>query len=121
MSDQKVKIQDLKDQLAHFCEERDWGQFHGPKDLAIGVVTEGAELLEPFRFLSEEQCRELLSDVEGRQAIGEELADVLFFILRFCQRFDFDLSEVFQNKMVKNAKRYPVERFRGKNHKADKY
>ena len=118
MKDSETRIQDLKDQLAQFCEARDWGQFHGPKDLAIGVVTEGAELLEPFRFLSEEQCLKLLEDTKGREAIGEELADVLFFILRFCQRFDFDLSEVFQNKMDKNGRRYPVEDFRGKNHKA---
>ncbi len=116
--DQDAAIAQMKDQVREFCEARDWDQFHGAKDLAIGAVTEAAELLEPFRFQSPEQIEHMLSDKTSRQAIGEELADVLFFILRFAQKFDFDLSECFQEKMKKNDSKYPVSKFRGQNHKA---
>ena len=118
MLDEKTTVSELKSLLQKFCDERDWGKFHTAKDLAIGVVTEGSELLEPFRFLSLEQQEELLKDPERRLALGDELADVLFFILRFSQRFDFDISQHFFRKMKKNAAKYPVEAFRGKNHKS---
>ncbi len=64
-------------ELRTFCEARDWDQFHGPKDLAIGLATEAGELLEIFRFLSDEQCDAKLADPESRQAIENELADAL--------------------------------------------
>ncbi len=116
--DQETRIAEMKDQVREFCEAREWDQFHGAKDLAIGAVTEAAELLEPFRFQSPQQIDALLNDKRSRQAIGEELADVLFFILRFAQKFDFDLSECFDEKMKKNDGKYPVSQFRGQNHKA---
>jgi len=69
-----------------FCEARDWDQFHGPKDLAIGVITEASELLEHFRFLSEDEALALLRDPKRKEQIEDEVADVLFFLLRFSQR-----------------------------------
>jgi len=119
ISDSTTQVQDLKDYLRAFCEERDWGQFHSAKDLAIGAVTEASELLEPFRFLTEAQVDQLMKDPEAREHLGDELADVLFFIVRFAQKFDYDLSEVFYKKMQKNAKRYPAAEFRGRNQKAE--
>jgi NTP pyrophosphatase (non-canonical NTP hydrolase) len=113
--DDQAKVADLKSQIRVFCEARDWDQFHGPKDLAIGLATEASELLELFRFLSDEQCAAKLVDSESRQEIENELADVLFFLLRFAQRFDIDLDDALAAKMTSNAERYPVEKARGKN------
>lgn len=106
--------------IKEFCTERDWDQFHGPKDLAIGLVTEASELLEEFRFWNEQQIEEGLKDPKKREAIGDELADVLFFILRFSERNDFDLNQCLERKMKKNSERYPASEFRGKNHKSSR-
>lgn len=108
-------IKDLKEVVRKFCEVRDWDQFHGPKDLAIGVITEAAELLEHFRFQSPEQAIALLGDPKIRQEIENELADVLFFLLRFAQRFDVDLSRALYNKIGIIEKNYPVDKVKGKN------
>lgn len=113
-------IQGLSKKVQDFCQARDWDQYHGPKDLAIGVITEAAELLEHFRFLSEEQAIELLNNPEQKEDIEDELADVLFFLLRFSQRFDIDLTQALQRKMEKSNKKYPVEKSRGSNRKYTK-
>lgn len=106
--DEKVCIEEMKTWIRDFCEERNWGIYHQPKDLAIGAVTEASELLEVFRFLNREEELAAVEKPESRQAIADELADVLFFLLRFSDRFGFDLSESLKQKMVKNAKKYPV-------------
>lgn len=118
MAISKNQLDDLKAQVQKFCEARDWDPFHGAKDLAIGAVTEASELLEHFRFLSEEQVEAKLKDPRAREEIGQELADVFFFLLRFAQKYDFDLAQCFANKMQLNGNRYPVDQFKGKNHKA---
>lgn len=118
-SDSTSTIDELKETVKNFCEERDWDQFHNAKDLAIGVVTEGAELLEPFRFLTEEQVESLMNDDLRKTEISDELADILFFLIRFSQKYDINLLESFSKKMKKNGKRYPASEFKGKNHKAE--
>ncbi len=115
-----MTISHLSAKVRAFCTARDWDQFHGPKDLAIGLATESAELLALFRFLTEEQARELLSSPEGREKIGDELADVLFFLLRFADRCDFNLADALNAKLAKNELRYPAEKARGRNVKYDK-
>ena len=115
--DEDTTIEQLKNMVKSFCEERDWDQFHNPKDLAIGVSTEAAELLEIFRFKSKEQINEILKDIKKREAVGEELADVLYFLLRFCQMNGFDLSEEFAKKTKKNEEKYPVDKAKGSNKK----
>ena len=117
-SDQKTNLDEMKLFIKSFCEERDWDQFHGAKDLAIGAITEASELLEHFRFLTEQQIEDLMSDSGKKIEISDELADVLFFILRFSQKYNIDLSKSFSRKMEKNNQRYPASEFRGKNHKA---
>lgn len=114
MTDSK-SLWELQATVRRFCEERDWDQFHGPKDLAIGAATEAGELLALFRFLSDEDSLAQLSDSAKRTQIEEELADVLFFVLRFAQRFDIDLGAALAAKLAKNAERYPVDKARGKN------
>jgi len=104
-------------EIKKFCEERDWDQYHGPKDLAIGLVTEASELLEVFRFQSPDQSIALLNGEATRSDIADELADSLFFVLRFAQKYDISLGDALERKMKKNAAKYPVEKAKGRNQK----
>lgn len=100
-----------------FCEERDWDQYHNPKELSIGIVTEASELLDHFRFKSDEEMEHMLDDEKKREEIADELADILYFVLRFAQKYNFDLTEEFMRKMSINEMKYPVDKFRGSNKK----
>jgi NTP pyrophosphatase (non-canonical NTP hydrolase) len=113
--DTTTTITDLKKRVQKFCEDRDWDQYHGPKDLAIGVITEASELLEHFRFLSETEGNRVVNDLKKRKEIKDELADILFFVLRFSQRFNIDLAKSLKAKLKANAAKYPVKRAKGKN------
>ena len=115
MDDSTATVASLKGEVEAFCEERDWDRFHNPKDLAIGMVTEASELLDIFRFKDVDQCRALLSDPGSREHIEEEVADVLYFVLRFAQMNGIDLSEALESKISKNARKYPVDLSKGKN------
>jgi NTP pyrophosphatase (non-canonical NTP hydrolase) len=111
-------FRDLAARVRAFCEARDWDQFHTPKELAIGAVTEAAELLDLFRFLDDDQQRALLADAAQRERVEHELADVLFFLLRFAQLHDVDLAGALERKMALNEQRYPVDLSRGRNAKS---
>ena len=100
----------MMDAADRFCAEREWEPYHNPKDLAIGLSTEAAELLEHFRFESEEASEGLMKETVTRQAIEEELCDALWFILRFASRYDIDLESAFRAKLQKNAVKYPGNR-----------
>jgi NTP pyrophosphatase (non-canonical NTP hydrolase) len=115
--DASTTLAALKDIVRAFCEARDWDQFHGPRDLAIGVVTEAAELLDRFRFKGDAECTAMLADPESRVAVEHELADTLFFILRFAERNGIDLTAAVERKLALNAERYPVAKARGSNRK----
>ncbi len=117
MLDDKTTIRELKEKVKAFCEERDWDKFHNAKELAIGIVTEASELLEHFRFKSEEQVDELFENDLKRKELTEELADVLYFLLRLAQRYDIDLTTELEEKIKKNNKRYSVEKAKGSNKK----
>jgi NTP pyrophosphatase (non-canonical NTP hydrolase) len=114
--DKSASIAELKIKVQKFCEARDWDQYHNPKDLAIGIITESAELLEHFRFKSEEEMQKMLKS-EKKQEISEEIADILFFILRLAQRYDIDLSAELDRKLAISEKKYPVEKAKGSNKK----
>ena len=114
--DETTNILQLKEKIQKFCEDRDWNQFHNPKDLAIGIITEASELLEHFRFKSEEECEKILNS-DKRNEITEELADIMFFVLRFAQRYDVDLSKELEEKMKKNDLKYPIGKAKGSNQK----
>lgn len=108
-------VKELMEKIQAFCEERDWDQFHNPKDLAIGISTEANELLDIFRFKSEQEMRQILSDRAKREHVEEELADTLFFVLRFAQMNGIDLGEILDKKLLKNAVKYPVDKSKGNN------
>jgi NTP pyrophosphatase (non-canonical NTP hydrolase) len=105
--DKTTSLDEVKTWVQSFCEERSWDPYHGPKDLAIGLVTEASELLELFRFVPERDLAELMRQPKVRENAADELADSLYFILRFAQLYNFDLSESLARKLEKNAKRYP--------------
>jgi len=116
-SDATTTLQQLKDVVRGFCEDRDWDQFHNPKDLTIGVITEASELLEYFRFKSTAEIDVMLKDPETKAGIAQEAVDVLYFLLRLAQKYDIDLATEFQKKMRSNEARYPVTSARGVNKK----
>ena len=114
-NDQTCTVAQLKDQIRRFVRERDWEQFHTPKDLAIGLSVEAAELLEHFRFQSEEEVESKLGDEASLKDIGHELADVLYFVLLMCDRFGLDAASTLEEKLAISAARYPIDQARGKN------
>ena len=118
--DNKITIEQLKKEVQKFCEDRDWDQFHNPKELAIGISTEANELLQLFRFKSEDDMKALMNS-DKRTEVEEELADVLYFVLRFAQMNNIDLSTIVNNKIEKNDKKYPLEKAKGCNKKYDEY
>lgn len=106
MADSKMTIELLKKRVEQFVVERDWRQFHTPKNLAMSVAIEAAELMEHFQW-SEPKKEEL--SPEKRIAIEDEIADVFGHLLSLCRELDIDLSDVFERKMQKNELRYPIE------------
>ena len=109
----------LSAQVAQFCEDRDWDQFHDIKELAIGLITESSELLELFRFQSSPECEAMLLEPSKREKIEDEISDVFFFLLRLSGRYKIDLARALENKIIKNAAKYPIEKSRGNNRKYD--
>jgi len=110
-------LRDLRDALRAFAAERDWDQFHSPRNLATALAVEAAELLEPFQWLTEEQSRAL--PAETRAAVEEELADVLLYLIRLADKLDVDLAAAARAKILKNAEKYPVDKSRGSSRKYD--
>ena len=110
-------LDDYKERIAEFCSARDWDQFHDAKELAIGLVTESSELLDLFRFKSVAEVEEMFIQPHTREKIEDEVADVLFFLLRLSGRYQIDLRTALEFKIQKNAAKYPVELSRGSNRK----
>lgn len=107
----------LTEAVRKFCEEREWDQFHPPKDLAIGLSTEANELLDLFRFKSDAAIAERMQDSEFKEKVSDELADVFFFVLRFAQMNGINLERALLKKLKKNAEKYPIETAKGSNKK----
>ncbi len=120
-ADRTTTIHQLREQVRAFITARDWDQFHTPKDLAIALSIEAGELLEHFRFRDNAEIAERLTAPEFRQDISDELADVLYFVLALSNKLDIDLSAALKAKMAVSARRYPVEKARGKNLKYTAY
>ncbi len=104
-----MELKDLTSALVRFRDERDWQQFHNPKDLAIGLNVEAGELLEQFLWK--------MPGEENTEAVKEELADVLSFCFLMAHHYGWDIPSLIQDKMLKNADRYPVEKAKGSNKK----
>jgi len=119
VSDQQTTLQELKERMAAFVRERDWEQYHAPKNLSMSIAIEAAELMEHFQWLTVEQSKAL--DAEALEEIGEELADIVIYALSMANTLGLDLSETVLAKMAKNIRKYPKEKVRGKSHKYTYY
>ena len=109
------EIEELQAALRRFAEERDWGQFHTPKNLAASLSIEAAEVLEHFQWLTDEQSRQLTD--EQRQAVGHEIADVLLYLLQLSDRLGIDPLQAAREKLAINADKYPADKVRGSSRK----
>jgi NTP pyrophosphatase (non-canonical NTP hydrolase) len=118
--DKETNIQELKDKVKEFCELREWDQFHNPKDLSISITIEAAELLEIFRLKNEKEIKEIMNG-SGRENVEDEVADILFNLLRFAQKNGIDITTALHNKMEKSNKKYPIEKAKGNNKKYSEY
>lgn len=116
---QPDSLEDLRRRLAEFAAVRDWDQFHSPKNLAMALIAEAAELVEHFQWLSEAQSKSL--PPAKHEAVSEELADVLIYLVRIADKLGVDLLEAARAKIVKNDRRYPVSKVRGDARRADEY
>jgi NTP pyrophosphatase (non-canonical NTP hydrolase) len=108
-------LEELRDALRRFAAERDWDRFHSPKNLAAALSVEASELLEHFQWLSEDESRTL--EPAKREAVSQELADVLLYLVRLADRLEVDLAAAARRKLQLNAEKYPVERARGSHRK----
>ncbi len=114
MSDAQTTIAQLREQVAEFVDRRDWQRFHSPKNLAMSLAVEAAELMEHFQWLTPEQSWELAQDERRREAVGEEMADVLCYLLAMANELGVDLAAAVQRKMALNEQKYPADEFRGR-------
>ena len=118
LTDSTACIAELKNRILAFARERDWEQFHAPKNLSMALAAEAAELMEHFLWASPEKSREIANDPSKRRMIAEELADVVIYALEFANSTGLDVAGAIEDKMAANARKYPVEKARGR---ADKY
>jgi dCTP diphosphatase len=116
--DRTDSLDSLRIRLADFVAERDWDQFHSPKNLAMALVAEAGELVEHFQWLTPEQSSDLPPETQAEVEL--EIADVLLFLLRLCDKLAIDPLAAAHKKLELNAKKYPVEKSRGRATKYDK-
>ena len=116
--DLQTPVGQLREMVAHFVAERDWHQFHAPKNISMALAVEAAELMEHFQWITVEASR---SDIEAdkRAAIGEEIADVICYAMAFCNEMGFDVATLMREKMKKNVAKYPADEFKGRYGKDD--
>jgi len=114
MPDATTTAQALKDALRAFVAERDWEQFHSPKNLVMGLSVEAAELMEHFLWIDNEASRQVVHDRAKLGEVADEVADVACYLLALCNVLGIDLSDAIRAKLAKNAIKYPVEKVRGK-------
>ncbi|OHB85480.1 MAG: NTP pyrophosphohydrolase [Planctomycetes bacterium RBG_16_64_12] len=114
MTDSKTTIAELRRIVDEFVGQRDWHQFHTPKNLAMSLSIEAAELMEHFQWLTAEQSRAVAGRPEKLAAVAEELADVLCYVLAMANELGLDLSTALGRKMQENAKKYPAPEYRGR-------
>jgi NTP pyrophosphatase (non-canonical NTP hydrolase) len=111
---------ELLNKLIRFRQERDWEQFHSPKELAISISIEAAELLEWFQWKSQDQIAQNLQTAK-REDLEDEIADVAIYLSYLCHDLDIDINKIIKAKYKKNGKKYPLEKVKGRNDKYTDY
>ncbi|MDX1775564.1 MAG: nucleotide pyrophosphohydrolase [Desulfobulbales bacterium] len=112
-------MKDLIEQVRLFRQERDWDQFHSPKNLVMALMVEAGELAEHFQWLTEEQSGSLPPDKLA--AVREEIGDVMIYLANLCDKLDIDGLEAARDKLRKNMTKYPAPKVRGKSYKYSEY
>jgi dCTP diphosphatase len=107
-----MNIKKIQKQLADFANERDWDQFHNPKNLAMALSVEASELVEIFQWLTPEQAEAIMSSSESEH-VKEEMADIMIYLIRIADKLNVDLESAVTDKIVKNGKGYPVSLSKG--------
>lgn len=116
-SDTRTTVAELKSQVLAFVRERDWEQFHSPKNLSMALAAEAGELMEHFLWSTPDQAAAVARDPAKRERIAEELADVVIYALEFSNMTGIDVAAAIESKLASNARRYPVEKARGRSEK----
>ena len=114
-SDAETPIQALKERIAEFAREREWEQFHSPKNLSMALAVEAAELMELFQWKTEQETVNLRGNQKVFRRVREEIADVAVYLLNLCNRLDIDLAIAVVEKLAQNARKYPSDLVRGTN------
>lgn len=107
-------VSELQQEIKQFCKERDWDQFHDPKNLALSLSLESSEVLELFQWTKDNQIKD-----SKKEEIGDEIADVLYWTIMLANYYEIDLVEALTEKMQKNAEKYPIDKAWGKSEKYD--
>ncbi len=115
----KQALEPLRERLAAFAANRDWDQFHSPKNLSMALIAEAAELVEHFQWRSEQQSAEL--DTTTHDAVALELADIFIYLIRIADKLDVNLIETAERKIAINESRYPVDKVKGSARRASEY
>ncbi|CAM2947322.1 nucleotide pyrophosphohydrolase [Saccharomonospora xinjiangensis] len=115
-----MDLSDLQRRLRTFADERDWNQFHTPKNLAMALTAEAGELLEIFQWLTPEEARDVMRDARTAESVRHELADVLAYLVRLADVLEVDLLSALSDKIEVNEVKYPVELARGRALKHDR-
>ncbi len=112
-------LEELRQRLALFAKQRDWEQFHNPKNLSMALIAEAAELVEHFQWMSVEESEALATD--KLEAVRLELADILIYLIRIADRMNLDLVRAAKDKIAINEQRYPVDKVKGSARRAEEY
>ena len=107
-----MDLKKIKQKINKFVKDRDWDQFHSPKNLAMALSVEASELVEIFQWLKDSDIKKV-----DKEKVSEEIADIFFYLLRIAEKMNIDIEKSFHKKMIKNIKKYPVKLSKGKSDK----
>jgi NTP pyrophosphatase (non-canonical NTP hydrolase) len=108
-----MNLREIRNRLAQFAQERNWDQYHTPKNLSMALAAEAAELLEIFQWLTDEQSQEIVNNGKEMAQIREEIADVMIYLVRLAEKLNVDIEKAVLDKIKLNEKKYPVELAKG--------
>jgi len=114
MPDDGPALAELRAAMAQFVAERDWGKFHSPKNLSMGLAVEAAELMEHFLWVDNDDSRRVRDDATKITEIADEMADVACYLLALANTLEVDLSDSIFGKLIKNSQKYPIDQYRGR-------
>ena len=114
MNDKKTTLYTLKYIVEHFVKERDWSQFHSPKNISMALAIEASELMDLFKWDTEKDSKEKMSKSTSREEATDELADIMIYAIAFANRNNIDISSAVEKKIKKNEQKYPIDQYKGR-------